>query len=159
MVSFINLEIFNENMRKKFVKIIVVIFLVIIILFGGYSYWSYKNKTVLSYTTPEGEEKSVVIPAIPGVDKQEEIVTECSKKVDYDIKISQVPPLEASPQIKEIIKPRMQAEGWIVEEEKRVDGFWIVVFVRGEERLTATTGAKGDLPVVELLYEWPPCSE
>ncbi|MBU0460488.1 MAG: hypothetical protein KKH52_00090 [Nanoarchaeota archaeon] len=146
-------------MKKRYVKIIIGIFLVIIILFGGYSYWASKNKTILSYTTPEGEEKSVVIPAIPGVDKQGEVVTECSKRVDYDIKISQVPPLEASPQIKEIIKPRMEAEGWVVKEEMKVEGYWVIIFERDEEKLTATTGAKGDLPVVELLYEWPPCSE
>jgi hypothetical protein len=144
---------------KKSIKIIISFFVVMIILLSVYSYWSYKNKTVFSYTNPEGKEKSVVIPAIPGVDKQEEETTACSRKVDYDIKISQVPPLEASPQIKEILKPRMQAEGWILNKEENVDGYWVIIFERGKEKLTATTGAKGNLPMVELLYEWPPCSD
>jgi hypothetical protein len=144
---------------KKHVKIIIGIFLTIIILFSAYSYWSYENKTVFSYTTPEGEEKSIIIPAIPGVDKQEEEITECSRKVEYEIKISQVSPLEASPQIKEIIKTRMQSEGWILDDEKKIEGYWAIIFLRNEEKLTATTGSKAGLPIVELIYEWPPCSE
>jgi len=148
-----------KKIKKKTILISSVIFLILIVIFGGYSFWSSKNKTVLSYTNQEGEEKSMIFLAIPGIEKQSEEITNCSHKVQYNIKISQLPPLEASAQIKEIIKPRMQAEGWIVKEENKKNGYWVVFFQRDEEKLTATTGANEDLPIVELLYEWPPCSE
>ena len=138
-------------MKKKSVIIIISILFIIGILVGGYFYWASQNKITLSYITLEGEEKSMVIPAILGVDKQDEIVTECSITVNYNIKISQISPLEASPQIKEIIKEKMQSEGWILTEEKKIGGFWAIVFLRSEEKLTATTGAYEDLHTVDLL--------
>jgi hypothetical protein len=143
-------------MKLKLTLLSSIVLLTIALVFIGI--WYQNNSTTLSYVNDVGEVRSVIIPAIPGVDKTSQLEGECSNEVAYDVTISQVSPLQASPQIKEMIKPRMQAEGWVLQEERKVDGFWEIVFTRQEERLYAVTGAIEDLPTVKLIYQWPPCS-
>ncbi|OYT41654.1 hypothetical protein B6U80_00850 [Candidatus Pacearchaeota archaeon ex4484_26] len=147
---------------KKRVRVIIIILIVVLILIlaalAYVGYWASKNTTTLTYTNPQGEKKSIVIPPIPGVNKQEEVKADCSHKVTYTFPILKASK-NASAKIREIVKPEIKKRGFTLQQEKLVNGYWKLIFIQGEQKLIIQTGAQKGIPSATFIYEWPPCSK
>jgi hypothetical protein len=145
-------------MNRKYRITLVILFVVVLIGSILYFSWTFENATTLEYQTKDGITKTTMIPSIPGVLKVEDIVDGCTQEVGYAIKISQVSAKDASSQILDIVKERLESEGWGMDQKYQNKSFWHAEFVRDEEKLIVETSEKDNEPFVTLLYSWPPCS-
>lgn len=146
-------------MRKT--KIIIIVIVVIAVGLVGLIFWMLGGGQKVTWITSTGEQRSIVMPKIPGMKLISEEKGECFWQANYVYEWYKDKDL--SEHIKSQLKEVFSKQDWKLEKGAMEEGFHILRFSTEKSGSYETMVIKiifepGQGTLFSLNYQWPPCA-
>ncbi|MBI4812686.1 hypothetical protein HY798_04635 [Candidatus Falkowbacteria bacterium] len=145
----------------KYKTKIIIIISVIVIGLIGLGFWIFGGGQKVTWTTSAGEQRSIVMPKIPGMKFISEERGECFWRATYAYEWYKDQDL--SMHIKDLLQSVFSQQNWVLESDIMEGGFHVLRFSTEKSGSYETMVMKiifepGRGTLFSLNYQWPPCA-